>query len=262
MNRLDGVGVFVTGATTGIGRAMANALLVEGASVVGAARSTQALDALVDEWRSRGLAASALPLDVRDEKAVEVAARRAWEILGSVDLVVNNAGIGMRTVNPRFMVEPMPFWEVSPAGFRAVVDTNLTGYFLVARAFAPRFVERGRGGFVNVTIRPETMRAKGFAPYGPSRSGSEALSDVMAADLRPFGVTCNLLAPGGATATEMIPETIPDGIRSQLLPPEIMGEPIVFLASEEAEGVTGERITAADWDSWLAEFRKRRASPG
>jgi gluconate 5-dehydrogenase len=261
MTSLDGVGVFITGATTGIGRAMASALLDAGASVVAAARSP-ALEAVVDEWRSRGLAATALALDVRDERAVEGAARRALEILDSVDLVVNNAGIGMRTVNPQFMVEPMPFWEVPPGGFRDVVDTNLTGYFLVARAFAPRFVERGRGRFVNVTVRQQTMRARGFTPYGPSRAGSEAFSEVMTEDLRPFGVTCNLLAPGGATATEMIPETVPDEIRRNLLPPEIMGEPIVFLASAEAEGVTGERITAADWDAWLADFRLRARSEG
>jgi len=135
------------------------------------------------------------------------------------------------------------------------VATNLTGYFLVARAFAPSFVAGRHGRFVNVTMNHTTMRRKGFVPYGPSRAGAESLSHIMTEDLRPYGVTVNMLLPGGATATGMIPDALPDASRRALLAPEIMGPPVVFLASAEAAGITGERIVATEFETWLAATR-------
>ncbi len=255
--QLTGVRAVVTGATSGIGAAIATALLAEGAAVAIAARPGPRLTELVALHRAGGLAAEALPVDVRDPDYVEAAAAAAYARLGGVDLVVNNAGIGMRTVNPRFLSEPRPFFEVSPAGFAEMIATNLTGYFLVARAFARRFADAGHGRFVNVSVNRETMRRRGFVPYGPSRAGAEALSLIMTEDLRPFGVTVNVLLPGGATATGMIPAGIPDEARARLLPAEIMGPPAVFLASAEAGGVTGERIVATEFGDWLAAFRAR-----
>lgn len=234
---------------------MADALLGAGAHVAFASRPTERLDEAVGRRRAEGLLASALPVDVRDPRSVEVAAERAFDALGGVDVVVNNAGIGMRTVNPRFFEHPMPFFEVRPEGFADVVATNLTGYFLVARAFAPRLVAQGSGRFVNVSINHATMRRRGFVPYGPARAGAEALSLIMVEDLRPFGVTVNLLLPGGATATGMIPDELPEDARARLLPASVMGPPVVFLASAEAAGVTGERIVAVEFPRWLEEHR-------
>ncbi|MHB1986429.1 MAG: SDR family NAD(P)-dependent oxidoreductase [Acidimicrobiales bacterium] len=255
MRLLTGVRAVVTGATSGLGAAMADALLAEGAVVAFASRPTGRLFDVVDERRRRGLTAEALPMDVRDLESVQAAADQAAERLGGVDIVVNNAGIGMRTVNPRFLTDPIPFFEVSPEAFGDVVATNLTGYFLVARAFAPLFVEQGRGRFINVSMNHETMRRRGFVPYGPARAGAEALSLVMVEDLRPYGVAVNIILPGGATATGMIPEALPEAARHSLLAPDIMGPPAVFLASPEAAGLTGQRIVAKEFDHWLAEFR-------
>jgi gluconate 5-dehydrogenase len=252
----------VTGATSGLGEAMADALLDAGASVAFASRPTARLEEAVARRQERGLAALAVPMDVRDPGSVQAGAERAVALLGGVDLVVNNAGIGMRTVNPRFFDRPMAFFEVPPERFTDVVATNLTGYFLVARAFAPRFVEQRRGRFVNVSMNYETMRRRGFVPYGPARAGAEALSLIMAEDLRPDGVAVNILLPGGATATGMVPDTLPEEARRGLLHPDVMKAPIVFLASAEAEGLTGERIVAKDFDRWLAEFRSRGGPPG
>jgi NAD(P)-dependent dehydrogenase (short-subunit alcohol dehydrogenase family) len=164
----------------------------------------------------------------------------------------------MRTVNPRFFSHPRPFFEVSPEAFADVIETNLTGYFLVARVFAPLFVAQGRGRFVNVSMNHETMCRRGFVPYGPSRAGAEALSLIMTEDLRPFGITVNMLLPGGATITGMIPDELPDVARRSLLAAEVMGPPIVFLASAEANGLTGERIVAKDFESFLTDFRSTR----
>jgi gluconate 5-dehydrogenase len=257
---LTGVRVVVTGATSGLGAAMADALLEAGATVAFASRPTERLHNAVAQRRDQGLAAEPLPIDVRDPESVQAATERAVEVLGGVDVVVNNAGIGMRTVNPRFFEQPMPFFEVSPEGFGDVVATNLTGYFLIARAFAPLLIEQSGGRFVNVSMNNETMRRRGFVPYGPARAGAEALSQIMVEDLRPYGVTVNIVLPGGATATGMIPDGLHEAARRNLLPAEVMGPPAVFLASPEAEGITGERIVARDFDRWLVEFRARSES--
>ncbi len=97
---LAGIRAVVTGASSGLGRAMAQALLQAGAEVMAAARSGPRLDAAVAAWRDRGLAATALPVDVRDPASVEAAATHVAGTWGAPDLLVNNAGIGMRTVNP------------------------------------------------------------------------------------------------------------------------------------------------------------------
>jgi NAD(P)-dependent dehydrogenase (short-subunit alcohol dehydrogenase family) len=254
---LSSVRAVVTGATRGLGAAMADALLQAGATVAIAARPGPRLDEAVARRRNQGLAAESLPIDVRDPGSVEAAVRAVMSRWDRVDLVVNNAGLGMRTVNPRFFDVPMPFFEVDPEGFIDVISTNLTGYFLVARAFAPAFIRQGRGRFLNVSMNHETMCRQGFVPYGPSRAGAEALSLIMAEDLRSFGIAVNILLPGGATATGMIPDGLPEAARHALLAPEIMGPPVVFLASAGAEGLTGQRIVAKDFDHWLAGFNSR-----
>lgn len=259
MTDLAGMKALVTGATSGLGAAMADALLDAGATVAMAARPTPRLDQAVAARTGRGLAAEALPMDVRDPTSVAAGSEHLLGRWGSLDLVINNAGIGMRTVNPRFFEEPRPFFEVPEARFLDVIATNLTGYFLVAKAFAAHFVSQRRGRLINVSMNHETMRRRGFVPYGPSRAGAEALSLIMTEDLRPYGVAVNMVLPGGATATGMIPDELPEAARSGLLHPEIMGPPVVFLASGEAEGLTGERIVAVEFDEWLARFRERPA---
>jgi len=238
--------VLVTGGTSGLGLAMATALCAAGATVALTGRSGARAAAVAAELPG----AVGLELDVREESSVSRAIDQAWSRLGGIDMLVNNAGIGMRTVNPRFMTHRQGFWEVPPDGFRAVIETNLTGYFLVAREVTPRLLAAGGGRIVNVSVNESTMRRAGFVPYGPSRAGSESLSRIMAADLRDTGVTVNLLLPGGATVTGMLPpDAVPQG--QGFLEPGVMGPPIVWLASDEAAGVHDERIVAAEFDRWL-----------
>jgi NAD(P)-dependent dehydrogenase (short-subunit alcohol dehydrogenase family) len=191
-------------------------------------------------------------MDVRNEDDVARGVAEAVGALGGIDVLVNNAGIGMRTVNPDFLTDPQPFWAVPPAGFRDLVDTNLTGYFLVARAVVPRFLAAGAGRIVNVSMNHSTMNRAGFVPYGPARAGAEALSRIMAADLTGTGVTANILLPGGATATGMIPDDFPPEQRAHLLDPAVMGAPIRWLSSPQAAGVHDERIVATEFPAWLA----------
>ncbi|MFI1167649.1 SDR family NAD(P)-dependent oxidoreductase [Streptomyces sp. NPDC020801] len=243
--------VLVTGGTSGLGRAMAEALAGAGATVALTGRSGRRASAVAAQLPG-AVGAVGIELDVREESSVTRAVDEAWARLDGIDMLVNNAGIGMRTVNPRFMTRPQGFWEVPADGFRAVIETNLTGYFLVAREVAPRMLAAGGGRIVNITVSESTMRRAGFVPYGPSRAGSEALSRIMAADLKDTGVTVNLLLPGGATATGMLPRDAVPGGRS-FLEPEVMGPPIVWLASDDAAGVHDERIVAAEFERWLRD---------
>ena len=247
--RADGVRVLITGGTSGLGAAMASALLDAGATVAVTGRDPARARAAAE---GLGAGAIGIGMDVRDEADVARGVDEAVEALGGLDVLVNNAGLGMRTVNPRFLSDPQPFWAVPPAGFRDLVDTNLTGYFLVARAVVPRFLAAGAGRIVNVSMNHSTMNRAGFVPYGPARAGAEALSRIMAADLTGTGVTVNILLPGGATATGMIPDDFPPEQRAHLLDPAVMGAPIRWLSSPQAASVHDERIIATDFAGWLA----------
>jgi gluconate 5-dehydrogenase len=247
--RADGVRILITGGTSGLGEAMAAALLDAGARVAVTGRDARRTEAAAARL---GHGALGIAMDVRDEHDVARGVEAARATLGGIDVLVNNAGLGMRTVNPHFLTDPKPFWAVSPAGFRDVIETNLTGYFLVARAVVPHMLQAGGGRVVNVSMNHSTMNRKGFVPYGPSRAGAEALSRIMAADLAGSPVTVNILLPGGATATGMIPEGFPPELADRLLDPAVMAAPIRWLASPEAVGVHDQRIVATEFADWLA----------
>jgi NAD(P)-dependent dehydrogenase (short-subunit alcohol dehydrogenase family) len=257
--QLDGVRALVTGGTSGLGFAMARALAQAGATVAVTSR---------DGDRARE-AAGRLPgvvhpiaLEVSDPESVRAGVAVALEAMAGIDLLVNNAGLGMRTVNPRFMTEPQPFWEVPPAGFRAVLESKALGSFLVARETVPRMMEAGGGRVVTISMNESTMRRRGFVPYGPSGAAVEALGRVMAADLTNTPVRANLLLPGGATLTGMIPDGLDAAAASGLLDPGIMGPPIVWLASAAAGQVHDERIVATEFGSWLAARERDDCSGG
>jgi gluconate 5-dehydrogenase len=228
---------------------MAQALVRAGARVALTGRDAERAEATAAEL---GAGAVGIELDVRDPTSVAAAIDSAYASLDGLDVLVNNAGIGMRTVNPRFMTHPQPFWEVAPAGFRDVLETKATGTFLVAREVVPRMLSAGGGRVVTISMSEQTMTRRGFVPYGPSGAAVEALARVMAADLADTPVTANMLLPGAATATGMVPDDMADELRGNLLDPSIMGPPIVWLASPAAAGVHDERIVARDFEQWLA----------
>ena len=192
--------VLVTGGTSGLGLAMAAAL-----AAAGAGRGGRPVGGAGGRGRRGTARRAGVELDVRDESSVARAVEAAWSRLDGIDMLVNNAGIGMRTVNPHFMTEPRGFWAVPagrvPRGDRDQPDRLLPGG---ARGHAADAGRRRRPHRQHLGERVDHDRA-GFVPYGPSRAGSEALSRIMAADLRDTGVTVNLLLPGGATVTGMLP---------------------------------------------------------
>ena len=229
---------------------MAQAMVAAGARVAVTSRDRSRAEAAA---AALGPAAVGMEMDVRDEASVAAGADEIYERFGGVDVLVNNAGIGMRSVNPRFLTDPQPFWAVAPGGFVDVLQTKVMGCFLVARALVPRMLAAGGGRVITISMNEQTMVRRGFVPYGPAGAAVEALARVMAADLAGSPVTANVLLPGGATATGMIPDDVSPEARATLLDPAIMGPPIVWLASDEAEGVHDERIIATDFHAWLAQ---------
>ncbi|MCW2776959.1 MAG: family oxidoreductase [Frankiales bacterium] len=242
---VEGARVLVTGGTSGLGLAMAQALAAAGARVALTGREQDRAEAAAGPVGALGVG-----MDVRDAGAVQRGVGTVLDAFGGLDVLVNNAGIGMRTVDPGFLTRPQPFWAVSPEGFTDLFATNVTGYFLVARAVVPAMVEAGRGTVVNVSINTATQVRRGFVPYGPSRAATDALSAVMAADLEGTGVDVHVLLPGGATATGMIPDDLPESARAGLLDPGVMGPPVLWLAGGGARGRTGLRVVANDPATW------------
>ena len=227
----------------------AQALLEKGATVALSARPGEKLDQAVNTLVRNGLDAYALPMDVRSEESISKAVswvRENWE---RIDILVNNAALMMHRVYPDFLVSPKPFYEIDPNVFRDMVDTNLNGYFLVARGFVPMMIDRQKGRIVNISTSLSTMNR--FAPYGPSRAGSEALSNIMATELQKFGIMVNVLLPGGAVDTGGLSDNVKGALPFKLLSPEVMAAPIVFLASSLADGITRERIIANEFEDWL-----------
>ncbi len=250
---VSGQRVLVTGASSGLGLAMAGALAAGGARVALGGRDETRLAEAIRSMGETQADVRAARMDVRDTASIMPAIAEIADAWGGLDVLVNNAGIGMRTVNPTFLTDPQPFWQVSEEGFMAVIDTNLTGYFRVAAAAVPLLLQAAHGKIVNISMNHETMRRRGFVPYGPSRAGAESLSLIMAEDLRPHGVDVNMLLPGGATATGMIPDEVPPEMRERLLSPDVMAEPILYLCAHASDGVTGARIVATEFADWLRD---------
>ena len=245
---LRGRVVMITGGSRGLGRQMALALAGAGARLclTGAAPSA-ALEAARAEAEALGAEAIALPADVADPEAAAGAVAACEDRFGRIDVLVNNAGLGMRAISEDFTTRPTRFWEADPAAWRRITAINVDGPFLVARASVPGMVARGFGKVINVSTSPPTMVRAGYSPYGPSKAFLEATSRVWAQDLAGTGVDVNVLLPGGATATDLLPPGA-RGADGNLLNPAIMRAPILWLASDASNGVTGTRYVARLWD--------------
>jgi NAD(P)-dependent dehydrogenase (short-subunit alcohol dehydrogenase family) len=258
---LDGRVAIVTGAASGMGAAMAGALLEAGARVAGVDIDAAGLERKGDEWRRRhnrpvflGLAADVSVLaDCRRVVAQTV------EQLGGIDILVNNAGVSMAPAVPKGVTRAR-FWETVPEGWLRIVQINATGAYLMAHEAAPHMIARKWGRIVNVTTSYDTMMAPGLGAYGAAKSALEASTASWAKELDGTGVTANILVPGGPTDTAFFPPGFP---RDNLLKPELMGPPIRWLASPQSDGVTGFRFIARDWDTRLppAEAAARVQSP-
>ena len=253
---LEGKVAIITGAGSpiGIGHAMTLGLVRAGASVALTDINQEWLDQTVSEVREIGGDDCAIDIvsDVTDPQACQDVVDTTISQLGGLQVLVNNAG-----TNPRLVglgttggANPTNFWENSPEAWSRVVAVNMSGNFYMARAAVVHMLDQGWGRIIGVTTSMDTMWRKGRVPYGPSKAGHEALVSVMAQDLEGTGVTANVLVPGGGTYTNMTYSGDPD-LRDQLIQPEVMQKPVVWLASNDSGDFNGRRIIAYHWDDSL-----------
>jgi len=215
---LKGRSVIVTGGGRGLGKEMALALAECGANVmVTAANNPDELKAVQQETGANG--------------RIEIMQADATSY-----------------VSETFTTQPCLFWETPPAQWQTIIDCNINGPFNMARAITPHLVEQGLGKIINVSTSLQTMTRTGYSPYGPSKAALEAASKVWAADLAGTGVTVNILLPGGATDTALLPDMVnKKGADGQLLSPSLMRAPILWLCADDSNQHTAERYIAKDW---------------
>lgn len=188
---LDGRVAIVTGGGTGLGRAFATALADAGAAVAVTGRRREPLDEAAAAITSAGGRGLALPCDVRSRDEVEAAVAAVADWGGSVDVLVNNAGI----------YPPMPFIGVAEEQWLDVMDTNLNGPFRFSQACARLMVPNGWGRIVNILSPSALVGFQMISAYGTSKGGLASMTRHLAAELGPSGITVNSLVPG-VTPTE------------------------------------------------------------
>ena len=247
---LSGKVAIVTGAGSpiGLGRAMTLALVRAGARVAMLDINKDWLEQTANDMREIGGDDCVLTVvaDVSDPDGAQRAVNATIAGLGGLHVLVNNAGItagnlGGNRVN---------FWDVSPEAWSKVIGVNFSGTFFMARAAAGHMLAQKWGRIIGVTTSMDTMYREFLSPYGPSKAGHEALVATMAKELEGTGVTANVLVPGGAANTNIFPEDTRYD-RAALIQPEVMGPPVVWLASDVSNNINGQRFIAYNWDESL-----------
>ena len=251
----------VTGAAGGIGRALVKGLLGAGIRVAAVDLTAGGLASLS---REAGAAGGVLTIaaDLSSDAAAGDIVARTKHHFGRVDILVNNAGIGQATLRAENWQRPIRFWEVGADDWRRFVAVHTTAPLLLAQAVLPDMKAAKWGRIVNVTTSLGTMIRSGSPTYGPSKAALEALSAIMAKDLDGSGITVNVLVPGGVTNTAMVPQEAGFD-RTQMIQPEVMAPPLVWLVSAAAGAVSGRRFLAVHWDPALppAEAAAKAGAP-
>ncbi|PPR10309.1 MAG: (S)-1-Phenylethanol dehydrogenase [Alphaproteobacteria bacterium MarineAlpha11_Bin1] len=249
---LSGTTGIVTGGGRGLGRSMVHALAAAGANVTAAMHIS---DDIEEETKDLPGKVSAIVADIRDPVTCTQIVADTISKFGGVDVLINNAGVGMLLVSETFNRTPTKFWDVNTDAWTQIIETNVNGGFQMAREAVPHMLKKGWGRIVNVTTSIHTMQRAGFSPYGPSKAAMEASTSCWSEDLEGTGVTCNILIPGGAADTNLLPGNPGDEGRSgadgMLVDPVVMRAPIVWLASKESDGWNGKRFIGRLWDEDL-----------
>ena len=241
MRRFEGRGALVTGGGSGIGRATATRLLQEGARVVINGRRQEVLDEALQALRPLG-EVEAVRADVSRDEEVERLVAAALILLGRIDVLVNSAGIDGAGAGAL---------ELDPVDWRRVLEVNLTGPFLVARAVARQMAASGGGAIVNVSSLNGQAAEPRFAEYNSAKGGLDMLTRSLAVDLVGYNIRVNAVCPG-YIRTPMTELYLADpqagaGITAAI-PMGRVGDPaevaaaIAFLASDDASYITGELL--------------------
>ena len=258
---LTGKVAIVTGAGSpiGLGRAMTLALVRAGARVAMLDVSEAWLEQTANNVREVGGDSCVLTqvCDVSDPDSAEEAVRKTIAGLEGLHILINNAGTNHPTGHG--YGNRTNFWDITPETWSKILAVNCSGPFHMARASVGHMVAQKWGRVIGVTTSVDSMYHEGMCPYGPSKACHEALSALMARELEGTGVTANVLVPGGATDTNILPQDLCYD-RALLIRPEVMQAPAVWLASEESKETNGQRFIAYDWDESLPiEQRLKKA---
>ena len=226
---------------------MARAFVKHGAFVVvTGSRKSAALEAVSLEFGDRAICLEANAIDPKSALKVIDKALQKW---GKIDVLVNNAGLGMRRISETFNTLPTKFWEAEVNAWQDIINTNINGPFYLTRSVVPYMIEQNSGKIINISTSAQTMVRQGYSPYGSSKAFLEAASRSWAQELKESGVTVNVLLPGGATDTDLLPPSHDKkGADGNLLSPSIMINPALWLASDDSNGITGARFIARHWD--------------
>jgi 3-hydroxybutyrate dehydrogenase len=247
---LEGRGAVVTGGGRGIGRAVARALAEKGAAVVVTARSTKEVEGVAAELAADGLVAHALPCDVADEASVAKMAERAIALLGTVDVLVNNAGIALS--NP---VKRLPLEE-----WNRILAVNATGTFLCTRAFLQGMIDRRWGRVINVASVAGLRGGRYIAAYTASKHAQVGFTRALAAEVADQGITVNAICPGyvdtpmteysvsrivektGLPQDEALERILALSPQHRLIRPEEIAHVALMLCGKNGEGISGQAI--------------------
>jgi len=261
--------IIITGGGRGLGKAMAEGFIDAGANLMlTGGHSAAELAATKAELDARGTGRCETMLaDVTDAQACLAVAKATQQAFGRIDVLINNAARAGNTVYPgkTYMDQPR-FWEADPGIYTDLVLTNFVGPFMMTRAVVEIMLAQKFGRIINVSTSRPTMLFGPGGPYGPTKAGLEASSRIWASQLEGTGVTMNVLLPGGAADTALIPGPgvgtraapwnpadgpFEEGRNTGLYPPAVMVAPALWLASDESSASNGARFVGCNWNPAL-----------
>jgi len=251
--RLNGKVAIVTGASRGIGKAIALGLAGEGADVVVGARTKTENEKLpgtiyktAEEIQALGSQALAVQCDVTDEQSVNDMVQKALSEFGHVDILVNNAGVAFYAP---VIETPLKRWEL-------VFRVNLNGAFLCSKAVLPKMIEQKSGSIINISSMAAIQRVLSEVPtgiaYATAKAGLDRFTLGLAEEAGKYNIAVNSIKPAGIVNTEGMRLWQPDVDKSQWEPPDKMVKAAIFLAGQDAKGVTGVVATDEELCIWHA----------
>lgn len=222
----------VTGASQGIGRAIALRLAELGCTVVVASRSQARLAELVGDIESAGGQGHATAADMRSQAAVEGLIQSTLQRYGRVDVLVNNAGIGQFGA---------PLHETPPEVWAATMETNVRAVYFAIRALAPHLIQRRSGHIINIASLAAHNPLAGGAVYAASKAALHGLTVSVAEELRGYGIRVSLVCPGSVD-TDLSPELVGNKDRGKMLRPEDVAHAVAMLVTQSPQSFVSELL--------------------